>query len=708
MRVQGIALDAGGTMTDSILIDEKGNVTTGKSLSSLEHPEESVASSISDAASYINISLPDACGTADSVIYAGTAVLNTLLTGTGKKLGLITSKGLQDYLLMERGMTWLGMTYSERIHTVTHTHREPVIPKERIRTVTGRIDSLGQEVIPLYEEEVKQAVQELLAYDIEGLVVMYPFSHLNPTHENQTFAIVRATLKEAGRQADVILSHQVAATLREYSRLYAAVLQAYAAEPVREQCLQIEAKVREQGYAHPLYTLLAYGGMVDVRYPRLYETFTSGPVGGVLGAHFLSRFLKEKNIICADMGGTSFDVAIIRDGMLPIHREPTIFRWRVNLPIIQTESIGAGTGTEVNFDAEARRFALGPKSAGADVGMCFRHDKPTVADCNVALGYLNPDYFLGGKIKLNKEKALKACEALAMHLDADVYETAYGILETLNKQMRNHIEASLLIRGYTPPDYVLAAYGGAGPLHLWGYADGIPLKGIVTFPFAACFSAFGILTADYFHRYHKGILASVPPSSDPSSRTMRAYAAFQLNSAWTELRERALNELQSHGFSKEKIKFQHLAYVRYNGQLDDFETVSPVSEISDPKDLDKLTVEFERIYETKYPKGAKYPEAGYLIMEVAVCAYMETVKPKIKKYKLSAKKRPPTEAYKGERRVYYKGKWLKFSCWEMDHLLAGNRISGPALIEHPTTTLVISPAVQARFDEYRFIRLENR
>ena len=696
------ALDAGGTLTDTVIVDAEGNFTAGKALTTPKDESVGFANSVADAASYWKMSLSDVLQQVLTTVYSGTIMINALHTRSGLKVGLITTKGFEDCVLMERGLVWLGYSYPDRLHTVTHVHNEPLVPKKRVKGVTERIDMMGEVVIPLYKQEVEKAVEELLDFGVEAIAVLFLYSYINPEHEKKAAEIAKNVMKKRGVNIPVVLSSEVAPIMREYSRLNSVLMQAYAAEPTREQLFKIEKKAKKNGYQRNLLTILSYGGLVDIRYPRLYETLISGPIGGMLGARYVGELLGIKDIISTDMGGTSFDVGIIRGGVIPMLREPDIARFRVNLPMVMMDSIGAGTGTVIKVDPVTRRIDLGPESAGAAVGMCYEYPEPTISDCNVTLGYLNPDYFLGGRVKLDKDRAYKACKKVAEVMERDVYEIASGIIGLLNSKMRNHIDAMLLARGYSPVDYTIMAYGGAGPLHMWGFTEGIPFKNIMTFPFAAVFSAFGIATADYMHRYHKGILGEITSGTDEITMMMKTFTQARINSAWEELEQRALTEFEAEGIPKDKTKLVHLAYVRYKGQLDDHEVVSPVHPVSSLEDLDKITKAFEETYERIYPKAARFPEAGYQILEVGIVASAETMKPKVPKRPISSAK-PPKNAFKGEREVYHQGKWITFSLWEMDLLEAGNEIASPSIIEHPTTTLVVPPGNKVWFDEYKFI-----
>jgi len=695
-----ISIDAGGTMTDCIAVREDGTFLLGKALTNYEDESVSFAESIQDA---LHDPKPD-LSNMKLCAYAGTLLLNAVLTRRGLKTGLLITKGFEHALYFMRGHSWLGYSYVDKLHSVTHIYPDiypgPLVPRRLIKGIEERIDWKGNIVIPLKEGEVRKAVNELLDEGCQSIAVCYLHSPLNPIHELKTREIIKDVIKERGVNVGIALSSEISPRGGETERAMTTVIQAFAAEPAAKQFLRVETKAREMGFKGNLYSVLSYGGFVDIRYPRLVETLISGPIGGVIGAKWVGDILGEKNIVATDLGGTSFDVGIIKDGIIYLEREPEIARYMISLPMVRTDSIAAGAGMVVHVDPISKNIVLGPESAGYRVGVCWKYPEVTISDCNVALGYLNPDYFLGGKVKLNKDAALKAIkERVAEPLGLDLYDAAYLAIAALHARMSDWINATLMARGYTPVEYILLSYGGAGPLHMWGF-DTIPFKDYITFKFAACFSALGNATAEYMIREHKRVNIVVPP--DPDTETIKK-AEEQLNSIWEELENKQLQILSSQGFSKDKITFKQIAYMRFTGQLEDQEVYSPKSRLLKPDDWDALMKAFEDVYVAIYPKAAFSPELGVVIKEVATVATVTGVtKPKITKSPLGPEK-PPEKAFKGQRDVFYEGKWVTFDVWEMDPLKPGNKISGPAILEHPMTTLVVPPNRKIYIDEYEFI-----
>src|SRR6266516_1546755 len=664
-----LGIDAGGTMTDTFIVDEEGNFEVGKAATTPQDESVGFLESTQDAISYWEgMKLEELFPKLSVVLYSGTTMLNTLLSRRGQKVGLLVTNGFEDMLLMNRGLSWAGYGYADTLHAVTHIHPEPLTPKRWIHGITERIDMFGDQVIPLYEAEVQQAARELLTAGVDAVAICFLFSYLNPVHERRAKEIVESVSKEVGREVPVFLSSEIRPVMREQSRLNSLLIEAYAAAPVRQQLLKVQQRIHDYGFPNPLQTVLSYGGLSNIRYPRLHETLVSGPIGGILGAQDIARF-------------------------------------KLNLPTIALESIGAGSGTIIKVDPATAKLELGPESAGADPGpVCFdRGGKlATVCDCAVVLGYLNPEYFLGGRIKLNVEAALGALrEQVTDPIGVDVYQGAEGIMRLLELRARDALKTVASARGLNTSDYVLMAYGGSGPLHVAGYTEGLTFKGILTFPFAAAFSAFGWSIADYLHRYTKSMHLFLSPAASTAAKLEVGRA---INAAWEEMERTALEEMRVEGREQGKVDFQHLAMIRYAAQLTDLEVQSSMSRIESPQDMDRLIEAWEALYEKINSRVSKYSEAGYQIFELGLLARIEKVKLRFQEQELSSQT-PDSSAYKGTRSVFRDGQWQEAHLWEMGLLKAGNVIEGFAIIEHPATTFVIPPGRRVEIDNRNFLWL---
>jgi len=696
-------------MTDTFLVDEYGRFVLGKSLTNHDNEALSYISSVEDAGTYWDATIADVHRRATSAVYTGTTMLNILLTQSGSRVGLLTTRGFADLPVLERGLTWLGLPYEEVARQMLHEHTPWLVHPKHIREVTERISvgsyymghhyMPGHIVIPMSEEDVVSGVNELLDNGVEHIGILLLGSYINPVHEVRAAELAREVVVARGLDTPVTASHEICPLSRETERLKTLLIQCYVTRVAADQLLLVEQAAKGYGYQRSLLTLLSYGAVATIHHPRLVEAVVSGPTGGLLGSKALAGALGERNLICTDLGGTTFDVGLIVDGLMPVNTEPVFANHRLRMPMVNIDSIGAGTGTVIRADPQTQRITLGPESAGSDVGTCLAYPEITIGDIDVILGYLNPDYFLGGKVKLNAQRALEMLEErLAGPLGRDVYDASSKVLDLLYSQMCDHINAILSSRGLSPSDFSLIAYGGSGPLHLWGVERGLSLGSVLTVPWAAAFSAYGVAAADYFHRYDKAVTCMITPDMPDDVKLSRGMA---LHEAWRELEERAYRELATEGVDKDDIYFRYGMSGCYIGQLNTWESVTNTGRVETIEDLHDVIAAFEKTYATAYPVAARFP-TGHQISEVHVEAVTNRVKPVIPSYTLQGRE-PHSRASKGKRPAYMDGQWLQFDIWEMDLLDSGNRIDGPAIVEHPMTTLVIPPQNYIELDKHKFI-----
>lgn len=709
-----VACDAGGTMTDVIVVDEEGQHVIGKAPTSPNDESVGYMESLDEAMEYMGIDPKGPEGrrfgeSIETAIYTGTSMLNTVINMSGLKTGLLVTKGFEDIIAQGRGsQTFIGMQWSEITHMQYRKHRTPLVPREQARGVTERVDMFGTPVIPMYEHEVEQGARELLVdEECEAIAIVFLHSYTNAMHEERAAQIVRRVMAELGREVPLEISSEVAPTAREVSRANATVIQAYASSPARKQLVRIEDRLKGLEYSRNLKTVLGYGGIADIRYPRLFESAMSGPVGGLMGAKYLSTVMGEENIVCSDVGGTSFDAGAITAGVLPIDREPGFQNMYVNVPMLGIISIGAGTGTYIRLDPQTGRLKLGPDSAGGTPGPTFMeagNTTPTVNDVNLLLGILNEDNYLGGKVKVNKQVSYDLFkEKIADPLGQDVYEAAETCLGLLNVMMREHLARSIMV-GHDIRDYVLLGYGGGGPLHLLGYASDLPWKAVATVPYAGAFSAWGGACMDYSFRRHKSVASMIDPSADDA---VKIGYLQPVKMGWDALEEEVMTELVEEGFSADQISTKRVIYMKYLGQLDDIEVDSPVDGIDSIDDVNELVAAFEDRYTKLFTLVAKSEYVPIQITEVCVVATVATPKPRLRTHEL-ARKKPDKSAFKFKRPVFRGGEWNDADVWRMEDLVPGNEIDGLAVIEASNTTLFVPPEWHMRIDEHDIYWLERK
>ena len=700
-----VGIDAGGTMTDTILVDEAGGFAIGKAATTPAREADGFLESAAEAAAARGLSLEEMFRAVEVVLYSGTGMLNTLLSRSGRRLGLITTRGVEDMVLMGRGLqSWCDYAYADRLHAVTHRHPEPLVRRRDTFGVTERVDHFGDVVIPLYEQEAADAAQALLARGVEAVCVCLLFAHVNPAHERRVGEILAREIARAGRSVDVLLSHQVRPVVREQSRLNAVLIEAYATGRGRRQLRGIEEAAQGNGFRYGVQTLLSFGGLTSIRHPRLHETLVSGPIGGILGARVVGDAIGTDSLIASDMGGTSFDMAVIARGQIRIDNEPVVDRFKMNAPMIEMDTICAGAGMIVKVDPLTRKVALGPESAGADPGpVCFGRGnlEPTVCDCDAILGRLNPDYFLGGKVRLDVDLARRMFrERCAEPLGVDdVAAAAEGMAEMLEADANSALRRIISAQGVHPSEFTLLSYGGSGPLHMAGYSRGVGFRDILTFPFAAAFSAFGCATADYQRRYSRSVQMDAPRDA---GEVELAAIGTEITRVWTELEETAVGEMRADGHDPADVRCRPFLLMRYGGQLEDVEVFAPLDRVRSAADMARVIAAFEETYEKVNRRVSRYGATGVSIRELGQVATAPKVKPRLARRPLGPS-RPAEGAAKGRREAYLRGRWRSAALWEMDALAPGNEIAGPAIVEHPATTLVVHEGDRVFVDEWTFL-----
>ena len=702
-----IGIDAGGTMTDTILVDAKGHFKIGKAATTPKDESEGFIASAEDAADAWGISLDDLFSGVSVVLYSGTGMLNTLLSRTGRRLGLITTKGLEDMILMGRGLqAWADYSYADRLHAITHHHPDPLVPRKRTHGVTERIDQFGDVVIPLYDQDVVKAVRALIKDKVEAICIMTIFSHVNPLHEKHIAEIARAEIKKAKADIIVYTSHEVRPVIREQSRLNSVLIEAYATSRGRQQLRGIEDISKKHGFKYGVQTLLSFGGLTSINHPRVHETMISGPIGGILGAAYVGKIIGNDSLVCSDMGGTSFDMGVITQGQTRIENEPIMDRFKLNVPTLHLDTIGAGAGMIIKIDPLTKKVSLGPESAGSSPGpICFNRGgmEPTIADCDAILGRLNPHYFLGGKVVLDVEKATRIFkEKCADILGVGINEAAEGMIDMLEQDANSALRRVISGQGIHPSQYTLLSYGGSGPLHLAGCSKGIGFKDIITFQFAAAFSAFGCTTADYMRRHSVSTQYDIPAKA--SDAQLLSYAK-KISEVWDDLEKAAVDEMIADGHAWEKIRTEPFLMMRYTGQLEDVEVKSQLRKVKSVADMRTVIDEFETVYAKINHRVSRYGSAGFSVMELGITAIADKVKPVLEKRALG--KSDPAAAHKGVREAYIGGKWHKANLYEMDLLQPGFEVKGPAIIEHPATTLVVHPQDSVFIDEWTLLHYRH-
>jgi acetone carboxylase beta subunit len=705
-----LALDTGGTMTDSFIVDQEANYTVGKAQTTPDDESVGVRNSFDNGLGYWDTSFTESAASLDGVVYSGTAMLNRLLEREGEgNIGVITTRGFEDHHRMGRGIqSWADLSYAGRLHAREHEHPDPIVPRENIKGVRERVNMLGVPVVSIYEDEIREAVHELLDQDVRVICVCMIYSYANPGHEQTVREIAEEIKAERDDDTPVWLSSEQNPVRGETPRLNTLVLEAYAVEPSRQQLYNIEDTLQDEGLEAPFRVLTSSGGTIAPDHDWLVETMISGPIGGVFGAEFLADELGLNNLVCSDVGGTSFDVALITEGHYPTRWDQTVAQFLTNIPMTALDSIGSGTGSYLRVDRASKRIEVGPESAGYLVGVSNEDadlDTPTVTDCTAVLGYINPDFFLGGDIPIDVERAREAIEEqVANPLDEDPIETARGVLDIVERDMANELRSMVLGLGYSPENYHLISYGGGGPLHAAGYSLPLDFKDVLVPDWAAAFSAFGCACADAAYRYDRSVDVILHPDFSNA-----ADVAATLTEVFHGLREQAIDAFDRDGIDPESMTFEPAIRAQYTGMLDDLEV--DVAEFwdgsLDADDIEAIIEKYEEEFGRVFQRAARSPENGYQLTVAIGVGVAPSPKPELPHEESVSSDTPPEEASKGERAIYWDGDWVDAAIWDMNYIQAGNVIEGPAVTEAPATTMLVPPGFEAELDTNRIYHLRD-
>jgi N-methylhydantoinase A/oxoprolinase/acetone carboxylase beta subunit len=470
-----IDVDVGGTFTDLVLVMD--GQTIFRSVCFMQ--------AVQEGAKALNTTAEKLLPQIQMVRYSTTVAMNRLIERKGPRIGLITTEGHEDAVLIGKGAQWIdGTRLDERRSLPLQNKPRPLVPREMIVGVKERVDSRGQVIRPLDEEDVRRKVRTLVDRGVRAFVVSLLWSFVNSKHERRVKEIIREEYRDYHvGYLPVILASGVASRLGEYGRTNTAILDAYL-----QRLMQIELsgtwdKLRDKGYSGPFFMVHNTGGCADVFRTTASRTYNGGPVSGLIGARDIARYIGVDNVVCSDVGGTSFDIGLVTDQSVRNYEfNPIIDRWMVAITMLQSVSIGAGGGSIAWINKSlGNRLEVGPESAGSYPGpVCYNlgGTRPTTTDADLVLGYLNPDYYFGGKMKLNRAAAEKAIQTqIAEPLGLSTIEAAALIRRIIAEKMSSAIRKEVVLRGYRPSDFLLFAFGGGGPTHVAGYMGEIAARG---------------------------------------------------------------------------------------------------------------------------------------------------------------------------------------------------------------------------------------
>lgn len=694
-----VATDVGGTCTDTIIVASTGEIHIGKALSTPPDFADGVLNSIQSAVDLMGVSRREVLEKTTLFVHGSTVVDNTVLTRDGARTGLIATEGFEDTLLVTRGAygRWSGLT-EEGIKNPVKTERAPALVEHgAIVGVSERIDCDGEVVEPLDLAATERAVRFLVEEKkVEAIAVSFLWSFFNQSHERA----VRDLIGRIAPQAYVTLSSDIAPVPGEYERTSTAVINAYAGRITRDYLNSLEKLLNENGYRGQTMVMQGYGGLLPAgeAAERAVGMIECGPAAGVIGAKYLGDMMGDKDIIAADMGGTTFKVGVIQGGELEYAREPLVDRFHYVAPKIDVVSIGAGGGSIIQLDPKTKLPTVGPRSAGSRPGpICYGlgGTEPTLTDVMLLIGYMEPEHFLRGSITLDRENTYRIFkEKIADPLGKTVEEAAIGIYRIAAAQITDLIRKITVERGLDPRDFVLHSFGGTCGMLASAFGEELAVRRIVIPYTASVNCAFGLVTADVRHEYS----TTTTLLSDASPE--------QVNAIFAPLIERARAQLAAEGFADGATHFAWSVDLRYRRQVHEVTTLVHAETPLDAAGLARLIDDFESLYERKFGKGSAYREAGIEMTMFRLTASGLMQRPSLPKEAEGAA--DSAAARIGRRPIFVeaKGALVEANIYDFTKLAPGNRLNGPAVIHTPITTIAVQQGQTAHMDGYRNIVLE--
>ncbi len=663
-----VSMDIGGTFTDVVAYDEQaGTYAAGKSSTTPHDLTEGVLAGLDQV-----IASP---GEIAFTVHGTTQGLNAFLQRRGERVLLLATRGAGDVYHIARGNR-------TRLYDVHFRKPRPLLPRSDIVEIGGRLDYAGAELEPLDAGAIRAAARRAREEGFGAIAVAFLFSYVNPDHELAAEAILREELDGV----TVSLSHRVAREWREYERTSSAVIDAYTAPIVRRYLERLESELQSRGLSVPLHVMQSSGGIVTAESARelTLQTLLSGPVGGTMGGVALARLLDRPNLICIDMGGTSFDVSLIVDGQPDVSSEAVLEGFPLLMPVVNIHTIGAGGGSLAY--AEAGGLRVGPESAGADPGpACYGRggSQATVTDANLLLGRVDEASFAGGRMSLDIEAARTAVAALGDELGIDAADLAEGICDVANAKMAQAICTLTVEKGIEPRDFTLVACGGAGPMHAAFLARELGVSEVLVPRYPGAFSAWGMLESEVRKDASR---AHYSPLGDLDRAELAALLA--------DLEEEGFDGLADEGITRATGRVEHALDLRYAGQ--EYTLTVSLTGAGEPLEDDfatSLSGRFDEAHQTRF--GHANPGAPIEVVVVRSTA-------------LGDKGRAEPVAMDGagaefpssQRRVAFDREMHEALMVWRDDLPRDAVVAGPAVISEDTATTVVPPGARAVVDRY--------
>jgi len=688
-----ISVDIGGTFTDCFFAWDE-NYVEAKALTTHHNLALGFNEALDLACSRAGLDRDQVLSEVDSVRYATTLGTNALIERKGPKVAAIVTHGFEDTIPLSRGRGYgEGLDPSMQQNLPAAERPDPLVPRHLIRSVKERVNSAGKVVVPLHEKDVRNMVRELVDNGAEALVVSLTNATENPEHELRILEIVLEEYPPHELGAiPVLLGHQVSGRKGEYVRATSTIVDGFLHEIMFHALSQLANNLRDSGYDKPMLVIHNSGGMAQMNSTDALQTIHSGPIAGVSAAEHLSSETGIGHVVSTDMGGTSFDIGLVPEGGVKHYDfQPTIDRWLVSVPMIHLLTLGAGGGSIASYDRIHKGVKLGPESAGSDPGpACYDRGglRATVTDADLLLGYLDPDNYANGFIKLNPKRSVFAIEeTLCDELDMDVIEVAKEIKRGVDEQMAIGIAKELRVRGYLPEDFTMLAYGGNGPLHACAIADHAGIKKILAPPFASVFSALGAGNMKQLHIHERG--AHVVMYNATTRALYDKYDEF--NAIVEELEAKGREDLIRQGFDPDDVRYRLEMDMRYGNQLVTTAVVFDIKRIHGVGDVLHMIRTFSDIYGQRYGEGSEAPEAGIRVQTIRVASFVDGDVVKFESLEHEAERTMPAPVSHRDVHFVAYDTEVNTPVYDAGALTHQHTILGPAIVTTENTTYLVEP-----------------
>lgn len=668
-----LGIDAGGTFTDFILSKPDGDVQIYKVLSTPHDPTLAIKNGLAEIDARAGVSAEELVSQSDLCINGTTVGLNALITHNGAKTGLICTKGHEDSIEIRLGHKEDGYRYDP-----DYPPAVMLSPRYLRKGVEERVISTGEVKTPMNEDDVRAACETFRKEGVESVVVSFVWSVLHPQHEQRAAEIVREMLPDV----HLTVGSQLYPQVREYTRTSTALVNAYLAPILQKYVGAIDEYFQSLGADKPVRFFQSNGGLAlgsTVAEQAVYA-INSGPASAPQAATFIAEPWQDQNIITIDMGGTSFDITLTHEGKANVNKNIDFLRYRIGIPMIQVETLGAGGGSIGRID-EMGLLQMGPQSAGSEPGpACYGKggEQPTTTDANLVLGYLSPKGLVGGRLELDQDRANQAITSkIADPLGLSLERAAYGMFTIVNNNMVNGIRRVSVERGYDPRDFVLMGAGGATGAHITALANEIGINRILISKLASGLCAYGQIISDVKYNF----MAPAPfrlDSEDVSSK---------LQGLFDGLENKGYDQLNKDGFSKDDIHVTRTLDMRYTGQVHECTVEVDAFDIT-PESLKTLEEAFHIRHEELYMYSERHSAIEVVNVESTIIGKIE--RPARMK---QAKGSGAESAKTGSRQVVFSsdGTRIDTPIYDGAKLGAGDQIEGPAILEEETTTIVVDP-----------------